>query len=199
VPNSTILFHGRHPGRAFLDGIGAELRQKNRFYRFVARITVVKSFGPEDWDTAARIAMANAFPKPEATGLPGDLLSPRQLLRLLAGSGPNGQEAPALIIDLRSRSRYRRSHVPGSHNIPSGWLISGELPDGDLILVGESTRHSAATIDHLQTQGHARRIRHLAGGFGAWQHQDLPVAGRQRRRWLLRPSGLLRPDAPQEA
>jgi rhodanese-related sulfurtransferase len=199
VPNSTILFHGRRPGRDFLDGIGAEFRQNNGFQRFVARITVVKSFGPEDWGTATRVAMATAFQKPEVTGLPGDLLSPRQLLRLMSSSGRNGQGAPELIIDLRSRSRYRRGHVPGSHNIPSGWLISGELPDGDLILVGESTRHSAATIDHLQSQGHARRIRHLAGGFGAWQHQDLPVAGRQRKGWLLRPRGLLRPDAPQGA
>jgi len=139
--------------------------------------------------------MATALRTAESTGLPRDLLSPRQLLRLLAGSGPNGPEAPALIIDLRARNRYRHSHVPGSHNIPSGWLISGELPDGDLILVGESTQHSATTIDHLQAQGHARRIRHLAGGFGAWQHQDLPVAGRQRLGWPQ----LLRPASPQEA
>ncbi len=157
--------------------------------------------------------MAIAFQQPESKGLPEDLLSPRQLLRLVAGSGPNGQETAALIIDLRSRGRYRRSHVPGSHNIPSGWLISGELPDGDLILVGESTQHSATTIEHLQTQGHARRIRHLAGGFGAWEQQDLPVAGRQRKGWpqlfrgipglrpgrLLRPSRLFRPASPQEA
>jgi rhodanese-related sulfurtransferase len=157
--------------------------------------------------------MATAVEQPESTGLPGDLLSPRQLLRLLAGSARNGQEARDLIIDLRARSRFRRGHVPGSHNIPSGWLISGELPDGDLILVGDSTRHSAATIEHLQTQGHARRIRHLAGGFGAWQQQDLPVAGRRRQGWarlfrgipalrpgrLLRPSRLFRPASPQEA
>lgn len=151
--------------------------------------------------------MATALQKAESTSLPGDLLSPRQLLRLLAGSGPNAPDAQALIIDLRARSRYRHSHVPGSHNIPSGWLISGELPDGDLILVGDSTQHSATTIDHLQAQGHARRIRHLAGGFGAWQHQDLPVTGRQRQGWPqlfrgipgLRPNRLLRPASPQEA
>lgn len=151
--------------------------------------------------------MATALQNAESTSLSGDLLSPRQLLRLLAGSGPNGPDAPQVIIDLRARSRYRHSHVPGSHNIPSGWLISGELPDGDLILVGESTRHSATTIDHLQAQGHARRLRHLAGGFEAWQHQDLPVAGRQGKGWLqgfrgipwLRPARLLRPASPQEA
>ncbi|WP_216912015.1 MULTISPECIES: rhodanese-like domain-containing protein [unclassified Synechococcus] len=151
--------------------------------------------------------MATALQKAESTGHSGDLLSPRQLLRLLAGSGPNGPDAPEVIIDLRPRSRYRHSHVPGSHNIPSGWLISGELPDGDLILVGDSTQHSASTIDHLQALGHARRIRHLAGGFGAWQHQHLPVTGRQRQGWPqlfrgipgLRPSRLLRPASPQEA
>jgi rhodanese-related sulfurtransferase len=145
--------------------------------------------------------MAIAFQNPESTGLPDDLLSPRQLLRLLAGSDPNGPDAPPLIIDLRARSRYRHSHVPGSHNIPSGWLISGELPDGDLILVGDSTQHSATTIDHLQAQGHARRIRHLAGGFGAWQHQHLPVTERQRKGWpqLFRGIPGLRPASPQEA
>jgi rhodanese-related sulfurtransferase len=151
--------------------------------------------------------MAPAFQKPESTALPSDLLSPRQLLRLLAGTGSNGPGSPELIIDLRPRGQYHRSHVPGSHNIPSGWLISGELPDGDLILVGESTQHSATTIEQLQTQGHARRIRHLAGGFGAWQQQDLPVAGRQPRGWAqllrgipgLRSGRSLRPASPQEA
>ncbi len=151
--------------------------------------------------------MTPAFQQSQSTGLASDLLSPRQLQRLLSGSGPNGPGSPELIIDLRSRSRFRRSHVPGSHNIPSGWLISGELPDGDLILVGDSTQHSATTIEQLQTQGHIRRIRHLAGGFAAWQHQDLPVAGRQRRGWFqlfrgipgLRAGSPLRPVSPQEA
>jgi rhodanese-related sulfurtransferase len=151
--------------------------------------------------------MTPAFQTPESIALPSDLLSPRQLLRLLAGAGSNGPGSPELIIDLRSRGRYHRSHVPGSHNIPSGWLISGELPDGDLILVGDSTQHSATTIEQLQTQGHARRIRHLAGGFGAWQQQDLPVAGRPRKGWAqlfrgipgLRSGRSLRPASPQEA
>lgn len=151
--------------------------------------------------------MAPAFQKPESTALPSDLLSPRQLLRLLAGAGSNGPGSAELIIDLRPRGQYHRSHVPGSHNIPSGWLISGELPDGDLILVGESSQHSATTIEQLQTQGHVRRIRHLAGGFGAWQQQDLPVVGRQRHGWSqlfrgipgLRSGRSLRPASPQEA
>jgi rhodanese-related sulfurtransferase len=114
---------------------------------------------------------------------PGDLLTPHQLLRLTAYPASISQGAPTLVIDLRSRSSYRHRHIPGSHNIPSGWLISGEPPDGDLILVGESTRHSSAAIEQLQAQGYARKIRHLAGGFKAWQVLELPMAGQCTRRF----------------
>jgi hypothetical protein len=37
-----------------LDGIGARSRQNDHFQRFVARITVVKTIGPEDWGNAAK-------------------------------------------------------------------------------------------------------------------------------------------------
>jgi rhodanese-related sulfurtransferase len=129
---------------------------------------------------------------PGARSASGDLLTPQQLLRLQTVPAYTGQGSPQLIIDLRSRSRYRQRHIPGSHSIPSGWLISGEPPDGDLILVGESTLHSAATIEHLHAQGYARKIRHLEGGFEAWQQQELPMASHQRaafpfpgNRWRL--------------
>lgn len=112
---------------------------------------------------------------------PGDLLSPQELFHLKVDSAWEDQGSSQLIIDLRPRSRYRRRHIPGSHSIPSGWLISGEPPDGELILVGGSTLHSTATIEQLHAQGYARRIRHLAGGFEAWQQQELPVASHQGR------------------
>lgn len=91
-----------------------------------------------------------------------------------------GQGSAQLIIDLRSRSRYHHRHIPGSHSIPSGRLISGEPPEGDLILVGETTLHSAVTLEQLHAQGYARRIRHLADGFEAWRQLGLPVAQQQR-------------------
>jgi len=101
-------------------------------------------------------------------------------LHLVSGSSSSAQDSVQLIIDLRSRSHYHHRHIPGSHSIPSGMLISGEPPDGDLILVGETTLHSATTLEQLHAQGYARRIRHLAGGFEAWRQLGLPVAQRQR-------------------
>jgi rhodanese-related sulfurtransferase len=108
-----------------------------------------------------------------------ELLSPQEVFSLNSGIGPNRQSSPQLIIDLRSRFWYHCSHIPGSHNIPSGRLLSAELPEGDLILVGDSTDQSAEVIEHLHNQGYARKIRHLSGGFKAWVRQDLPVEGNQ--------------------
>jgi rhodanese-related sulfurtransferase len=125
--------------------------------------------------------MGSAGLWPGSRPLPDDLLSPQQLLHLVASSASSGQDSGQLIIDLRSRSRYHQRHIPGSHSIPSGRLISGEPPDGDLILVGETTLHSAATLEQLHAQGYARRIRHLAGGFEAWRQLELPVASQRKR------------------
>lgn len=103
-----------------------------------------------------------------------DLLAALELAALPLHQGePNGF-AP-LLIDLRSRRRYLRSHVPGSHNIPAGQLISGELPAGDLILIGETSQESAEVIDHLHAQGYPQRILHLSGGFSAWADLGMPV------------------------
>ena len=125
--------------------------------------------------------MGSAGLWPGSRPFPDDLLSPQQLLPLVSGSASSGQDSGQLIIDLRSRSRYHHRHIPGSHSIPSGRLISGEPPDGDLILVGDTTLHSAATLEQLYAQGYARRIRHLAGGFEAWRQLELPVAGQRSR------------------
>ncbi len=100
------------------------------------------------------------------------LIEPEDLLQLTAqpqnGNGP-------LLVDIRPRRAYRRSHIPFSHNIPHGLLISGEPPERDLILVGEHDGDSAAAIETLHAEGFNRRILHLRGGFPSWQQQDLPL------------------------
>lgn len=116
---------------------------------------------------------------PGSSSASGNLLTPQEVFSLGNGFGPTRQSYPQQIIDLRSRFRYHYSHIPGSHNIPSGGLLSAELPDGDLILVGDSTDQSAEVIEHLHDQGYARKIHHLSGGFKAWVRQDLPVEGNQ--------------------
>ncbi|WP_094554191.1 rhodanese-like domain-containing protein [Synechococcus sp. 1G10] len=124
--------------------------------------------------------MSHAVFIPVSSSASGDLLTPQEVFSLVNTSGPTRKSSHQLIIDLRSRSSYHKSHVPGSHSIPSGWLLSADPPDGDLILVGDSNDHSAEVIEHLHGHGYARRIRHLSGGFEAWVRQELPVAGCQR-------------------
>ncbi len=100
------------------------------------------------------------------------LIEPVALLQLTAppqnGNGP-------LLVDIRPRRAYRRSHIPFSHNIPHGLLISGEPPERDLILVADHDGDSAAAIETLHAQGFNRRILHLRGGFPTWQQQGLPL------------------------
>lgn len=74
-----------------------------------------------------------------------------------------------LLLDIRPRRLYQRGHVPGSQSIPSGLLLAGEVPDGDLVLIGQNTQHSAAVIEELHDQGYTRRISYLVGGFASWQ------------------------------
>lgn len=76
---------------------------------------------------------------------------------------------PPLLIDVRAASLYRRSHIPGSHHIPSGLLLSGEFPDHDLVLVADSDQRAEQLIDALHGAGFHRRIQHLRGGIEAWR------------------------------
>lgn len=96
----------------------------------------------------------------------GDLLQPLELAAL-----PGAH----LLLDLRSARRHRRGHIPGSHHLPAARLLSGEPPDGDLVLIGEDTAHSARVIESLHAQGYHRRLRHLDGGHAAWEARGLPV------------------------
>lgn len=77
-----------------------------------------------------------------------------------------------LLVDVRPRWRYRQSHVPDSHSIPAGLLLSGELPEGDLLLVGTDSKQSVDLIERLYEQGYNRRIQYLEGGFTAWVHSE---------------------------
>ena len=124
--------------------------------------------------------MPSPRPLASSSANSGDLISPQSLFRMMATSSIPKRHLGMTIIDIRSRSNFRRQHIPGSQSIPSGWLISGELPDGDLILVGDSTPHTSGVIDQLHAQGYPRRILHLAGGFRAWREQDLPLSGQAR-------------------
>lgn len=100
-----------------------------------------------------------------------DLLSSQDLLSLQ--QRPSGSHGP-LLVDIRRPGPFRRAHIPGSHNIPAGLLMSSEPPEGDLILIGDNDSDSRAAAEALHNSGYHRRIQRLAGGFSHWQSEGLP-------------------------
>lgn len=80
------------------------------------------------------------------------------------------------MLDGRSHLSRARGHLPGSHPIPAGLLVSGEWPEGELLLVTESDAEAERIREALHAAGYPRRIRHLSGGFLAWHAAGLPVS-----------------------
>jgi rhodanese-related sulfurtransferase len=103
-------------------------------------------------------------------------ISPRELAALSAARLPeDARGGSALILDLRSRRHQRRGRIPGSHSLPSGLLVSGEAPEGDLILVADSSAQAIAAAESLRQVGYNRHLRHLDGGVKAWEAAGLPL------------------------
>ena len=109
-------------------------------------------------------------------------LTPVALHALLQRSGDSHE---ALVIDIRSPRRYHRSHIPNTHHISSGKLVSSELPDYDLILIADDEHSAQQLTDTLYAAGFHRRIMYLEGGIQSWQqsgrtvHQNISSAKSQ--------------------
>lgn len=114
-------------------------------------------------------------------------LSCAQLLSLASSADPR----PALLIDLRSRRRYRQGHIAGSHSIPGGLLLSGEPPEGELILLSEAPCEAVAVIEALHQAGYHQRLRYLAEGLAGWRERGLPIEAPLERPHPVRVSVLL--------
>ena len=74
-----------------------------------------------------------------------------------------------LVIDVRSPRRYHRSHIPNTHHISTGELVSGELPDSDLVLVADDEESAQQLTEILYDAGFHRRIMYLQGGIQSWR------------------------------
>lgn len=98
-------------------------------------------------------------------------LSCAQLLSLQS----NAETRSVLLIDLRSRQQYRHGHLAGSHSIPSGLLLSGELPDGELILISETPGEAVAVLEALHAAGYHQRLAYLAEGLAGWRARGLAL------------------------
>jgi len=85
-----------------------------------------------------------------------------------------------LILDVREREAFERSHIPGAHLLPRGQLelrVNEELPDPTRRIVvycelGQISTLAAATLREL---GFKRAVA-LDGGMRAWEQAQFPTA-----------------------
>lgn len=105
-------------------------------------------------------------------------LSCAQLLALTS----NAEIRPPLLLDLRSLRRFRHGHIAGSHSLPAARLISGEPPEGELILISETPQEALLLVEALHNDGYQQRIRYLGEGLAGWRARGLPLQAAADRR-----------------
>ena len=133
---------------------------------------------------------APALPPSAAAHSPGPLEVAQRLARPELAAASQTDPSTLLVVDVRSRRQFARAHLPLSHPIPAGLLVSGEWPDCDLLLVDDGNGEAERVREALHNAGYPRRILQLAGGFEAWRAAGFPVEGSRPswfwRRWLGR-------------
>ena len=79
----------------------------------------------------------------------------------------------ATLLDVRQRSEWERSRIPGAMHVELGDIIAGNRPAGELItFCGHGERSATAASLLLRDGG---RVANLAGGFAAWERAGLPI------------------------
>lgn len=90
------------------------------------------------------------------------------------------REAPRpFLVDVREKQETDAGMLPGARHVPRGFLelrIEETVPDhdADVVLYCAGGTRSLLAARTLQEMGY-RRVRSLAGGFGAWKDAGLPV------------------------
>jgi rhodanese-related sulfurtransferase len=120
----------------------------------------------------------------------------QRLARPELAAASQSDPSTLLVVDVRSRRQFARGHLPLSQPIPAGLLVSGEWPDGDLLLVDDGTGEAERVREALHRGGYPRRILQLAGGFEAWRAAGFPVEGSRPSWFLPRWLGLSGPTTP---
>jgi rhodanese-related sulfurtransferase len=120
----------------------------------------------------------------------GPLELAQRLARPKLAAASEADHGSLLVVDVRSRRQFARGHLPLSHPIPAGLLVSGEWPDGDLLLVDDGNGEAERVRESLHRAGYPRRILQLAGGIAAWRAAGFPVEASRPSwswpRWLGR-------------
>lgn len=89
-----------------------------------------------------------------------------------------------LLVDIRPRRQYFREHILGSHSIPSGLLLASEVPDGELVLIGQDSQQAASVAEALHDQGYTRQIFYLEGGYPSCQQKCSQIANQTDIAWF---------------
>jgi len=83
----------------------------------------------------------------------------------------------ALVVDVREVDEFAAGHIPGAVNVPLSNFQPSKLPQDTgktLILNCLGGKRSAMALDKC-AMAQAAVDTHLAGGFGAWQAEGLPI------------------------
>ncbi len=100
---------------------------------------------------------------------------------------------PYTILDVRGEESYRRGHIPGALNVPSG-RVTGEvadaLPEGLLVVYCWGPGCNGAQKAGAALTAHGRQVKEMLGGFEYWIREGRPVEGEHAARL----SGLAEPD-----
>jgi glyoxylase-like metal-dependent hydrolase (beta-lactamase superfamily II)/rhodanese-related sulfurtransferase len=79
----------------------------------------------------------------------------------------------ATLLDVRQRSEWQQSRVPGAMHIELGDIIAGNRPAGEIITFCGHGERSATAASFLLRDG--GRVATLAGGLAAWERAGLPI------------------------
>jgi glyoxylase-like metal-dependent hydrolase (beta-lactamase superfamily II)/rhodanese-related sulfurtransferase len=80
----------------------------------------------------------------------------------------------AALVDVRQRSEWATSGIPGAVKMELGDVIGGKRPSGDSFVAFCAHGERSATAASLLARD-GISVAHMAGGFSAWKRAGLPV------------------------
>ena len=87
---------------------------------------------------------------------------------------------PVVLLDVRDREELEEGTLPGAVHLPKSFIelrVEQQVPDREtpIITYCAGGQRSLLAADGLARLGY-RRVRSMAGGFGRWRDEGLPVA-----------------------
>lgn len=79
------------------------------------------------------------------------------------------------VLDVREPEEWQAGHIEGAVHIPLSTLPTrtGEVPDGEILVVCKAGGRSAQACQYLAQQGHV--VINLAGGMLDWEAGGRPM------------------------